>query len=139
MRGEENKTLKYCGPPFVHTSSALSLYSAPLGELGHSGGTRSGLFSGRSVSTVGGNFCERGGNGRRGSWKMARSFFQIGPNQVKPDFRCCRRFYSPSADRPLICLRKCSGFGKTEQRKILRETLISQLPPQSQQHHSAFP
>lgn len=64
-RGQENQTLKYSGPPFVHTSSALSLCSAPLGELADSGSTRSGLFSGRSVSTAGGNFCEGWGGGRR--------------------------------------------------------------------------
>lgn len=69
-RGKENKTMKYCGAPSVHTSSALSLCSALLGELGDSGSTWSGLFYGGSVSTAGGNFCERGDNGRKALWKM---------------------------------------------------------------------
>lgn len=73
--GGENKTLKYFGPPFVHTPSALSLSSAPLGELSDSGNTRSGLFSGRSVSMAGGDFCEVvvGGQGVRGKWRIRLS------------------------------------------------------------------
>lgn len=132
--GGENKTLNYSGPPFVHTSSVLSLSSAPLGEPGDSGSSRSGLFSSRSMSTVGGNFCEGGGNGRRGLWKMGKWFFKLNLIKSNPI-----RFYSPCADCPHTRLHERIGFDKTVRRKMLRKTLISQLPPQPQQRHSTFP